>query len=246
VLSGWLPKGPFSTEPLKDVIRRVVPDGWSPHPNLWVVACDHSTGERVAFGHDDAPEADLADAVAASCAIPGFYHPVEIGGRDYVDGGVCSASNLDLLAGHDLDVIICLNPTSTLHPLRALNPRLWPNFIMHRGSGRRLGSEAKRVRAEGTEVVLVQPTGRDLEVMGTNLMSGRRRNDVITLAIETVREQLRAPEVQELLTGLPQGAADKIHRPDERPSRWPKLRELSERIRWRSREGAAPVEEPAA
>jgi len=247
VLSGWLPKGLISTEPLKDVVRRVVPEGWSPHPNLWVVACDHASGGRVAFGHESSPDAELADAVAASCAIPGFYRPVEIGGHDYVDGGVCSASNLDLLAGLDLDAVICLNPTSTLHPLRALNPRLWPNFLMHRGSGRRLGSEAKRVRAEGTEVVLVQPTGRDLEVMGTNLMSSRRRNDVITLAIETVREQLRAPEVQELLSDLPRGAADKIHRPDERPARWPKLRELSERIRGRTRESAAAaVEETAA
>ena len=31
-------------------------------------------------------------AVAASCAIPGFYRPVKIGRRRYVDGGVCSAS----------------------------------------------------------------------------------------------------------------------------------------------------------
>ena len=76
--------------------------------------------------------------------------------------------------------------------------------------------QALRVRAAGTEVVLVQPTGRDLEVMGNNLMSGKRRNEVIALAVETVREQLQAPEVQELISGLPQGAADKIHRPDER------------------------------
>ena len=38
----------------------------------------------------------MADAVAASCAIPGFYHPVEIDGRRYVDGGMRSTSNLDL------------------------------------------------------------------------------------------------------------------------------------------------------
>ena len=233
VVSGWLPKGMISTEPLKKQIRRVVPENWSPHPNLWIVACDYATGERVAFGHEDAPEAELADAVAASCAIPGFYHPVTIGGRLYVDGGVYSTSNLDLLSDVDLDVAICLNPTSTLHPLRALNPRLWPNFFMHRASGRRLGSEAKRLRAAGTEVVLIQPTGDDLAVMGTNLMSTKRRNEVIAVATRTVAEQLRAPEVQELLAGLPRGAPEKVHRPDERPSRWPKLRDLSERIRGR-------------
>ena len=41
-------RGFISTEPLKDIVRRVVPEGWSPHPNLWVVACDYATGRRVA------------------------------------------------------------------------------------------------------------------------------------------------------------------------------------------------------
>ena len=234
-LSGWLPKGMVSTDPLKEQIRRVVPEGWSPHPNLWIVACDYATGERVAFGRDDAPPADLADAVAASCAIPGFYQPVALGERRYVDGGIHSTSNLDVLLELELDVAICLNPTSTLHPLRALNPREWPNLFLRRGSGRRLGNEAKRVRAAGTDVVLIQPTGDDLAVMGTNLMSTGRRNEVIAVATRTVTEQLRAPEVGELLAELPKGAPEKVHRPDERPSRWPKLRDLSERIRRRSR-----------
>jgi NTE family protein len=223
----------FSTNPLKQQIRRVVPENWSPHPNLWIIGCDYATGERVAFGREDAPPAELADAVAASCAIPGFYHPVTIAGRRYVDGGIYSTSNLDTLLDVELDLAICLNPTSTLHPIRALNPREWPNLWMRRGSGRRLGSEAKRLRAAGTEVVLLQPTGDDLAVMGPNLMSNKRRNEVIAVATRTVAEQLRAPEVRELLADLPKGAPEKIHRPDERPSRWPKLRDLSERIRRR-------------
>ena len=66
---------------------------------------------------------DLADAVAASCAIPGFYHPVEIDGRRYVDGGMRSTSNLDALAGERLDVVICLNPMSSLHAAGAAHAR---------------------------------------------------------------------------------------------------------------------------
>src|ERR671929_61051 len=79
-------------------------------------------GRGVPFGRADAPPADLADAVAASCAIPGFYPPVTIGGRRYVDGGLYSTSNLDLLRDEGLDLVICLNPTSTLYPMRAGNP----------------------------------------------------------------------------------------------------------------------------
>src|SRR5204862_2800289 len=136
----------FSTGSLEDTIRRVVPTGWTPHPNLWIVVCDYETGQRVAFGRDDAAEADLADAVAASCAIPGIYHPVTIDGRRYVDGGICSTSNLDLLRNEGLDLVVCLNPTSTLHPLRAINPPDAVNIAFQRASGRRLGSEAHKPR----------------------------------------------------------------------------------------------------
>ncbi len=122
VLSGWLPRGVISSDPLRDIVRRTVPGPWTEHPNHWVVACDYSNGRRVAFGRSDAPEAELDDAVAASCAIPGFYRPVRIGDRHYVDGGIWSTSNLDIVRGLGLDLVICLNPTSTLHPIRAFNP----------------------------------------------------------------------------------------------------------------------------
>jgi NTE family protein len=229
LMAGWLPRGVISTEPLKHTIRRVVPSGWSYHPRLWIVACDYATGRRVAFGREGAPKADLADAVAASCAIPGFYHPVKIAGRRYVDGGLYSNSNLDLLRDEELDLVICFNPTSTLHPLKAWNPADRVAAIARRASGRRLGSEAKKLRARGMEVVLIQPTGKDVDVMGANLMSRRRRHDVIRLAIETVGAQLREPEVAERLVGLPPGAPERVKRPPGPPSSWPRLYEdLSE------------------
>ena len=170
VVTGWLPRGIVSTDPLKEQIRRVVPEGWSPTPT-----CGSSPATtRPASASPSAARTRPRRARRRRRRVvrdPGFYRPVEIGGRRYVDGGVHSASNLDLLRDLDLDVAICLNPTSTLHPIRALNPRQWPRLVTHRPSGRRLGSEAKRLRAGGTDVVLIQPTRDDLAVMGTNLMS---------------------------------------------------------------------------
>ncbi len=145
VATGWIPRGVFSTEALGDTIRRVVPGGWSPHPNLWVIACDYETGRRVAFGRPERPTAELADAVAASCAIPGFYHPVTIGGRRYVDGGIYSASNMDLLRSERARPRDLPQPDLHPPPLRgALNPREWVNIGIRRASGDRLGSEAKQ------------------------------------------------------------------------------------------------------
>src|SRR3954453_1608528 len=221
LFAGWLPRGFISTEPLKDTIRRVVPYGWAEHPNLWIVACDYARGHRVAFGRDDAPDAELADAVAASCAIPGFYHPVTIAGRRYVDGGLWSTSNLDILRNEQLDLVVCLNPTSSLHPPFAWNPAERIAAGMRRLSGRRLGSEARKLRATGTKVVLIQPTSEDHAAMGPNLMSTRNRNPVIQTAIRTVGRQLRDPGNRELPAALPPGNPYKVRRPDGPPSTWP-------------------------
>lgn len=220
---GWLPRGFISTEPLQRTIRRVVPSGWVDHPSFWAVACDYADGRRVPFGREDAPPADMYEAVAASCAIPGFYHPVQIGPRRYVDGGVRSASNLDLLADRDLDLVICLNPTSSLANAAARRLLDRPALAMRAASGRRLGHEAKRVRAGGAEVLLIQPVAEDLAVMGTNLMNPSRRHEVIETAIDTVTETLAQPEVRDKLSGLPKGEPHKIGRPAGDPSSWPEL-----------------------
>jgi NTE family protein len=226
VFAGWAPRGFISTEPLKEIIRSVVPTGWTDHPAHWAVACDYATGRRVAFGRDGSPEADLADAVAASCAIPGFYHPVEIAGRRYVDGGIYSTSNLDLVREQELDLVICLNPTSSLHPARAWNPVEQLGRAMRSASGRRLGSEAKKVRADGAEVILIQPTAEDLEAIGPNLMSGKDRNPVIRTAQRTVAAQLAGSEHRDLLAALPAGDERRVRRPEGDPSTWPQLDEI--------------------
>ena len=223
VVSGWLPRGLVSTAPLERTIRRVVPRGWSSHLNLWIVACDYTTGRRVPFGREGSPPAELAEAVAASCAIPGFYRPVSIGGRLYVDGGVCSASNLDILRGEGLDIVICLNPTSTRADVPARGPAARAAAVVRAATGRRLGREARKLREAGTKVVLVQPTAEDIALMGNNLMRGHRRNEVIKLAQRTVTEQLRSSEVEELTADLSPGAPERIARPDVPPSEWPEL-----------------------
>ncbi|TMK42644.1 MAG: patatin-like phospholipase family protein [Actinobacteria bacterium] len=221
LIGGSMPQGLLSTAPLKDIVRRAVPSGWARHPNLWIVACDYATGRRTVLGRPDSPEAHLYDAVAASCAIPGFYRPVTIDGRRYVDGGLWSTSNLDLLAREPLDAVICLNPTSSLHPPHAWNPVDRVAGVFRDTSGRTLGREARLLREQGVRVVLVQPTREDLDAMGPNLMSRRNRHQVIEAATRTVAEQLRADEHRDVLERLPPGRPERIRRPSGPASRWP-------------------------
>jgi NTE family protein len=222
LLAGWLPAGLISTEPLKEVVGRAVDGRWVEHPNFWAVACDYRSGRRVPFGREGAPHARVADAVAASCAIPGIYRPVEIGGRRYVDGGVCSASSMDLLAGRGLDIVICLNPLSGA-PGSPGDPRDWLGALSRGANGRRLAHEAGKVRRLGTEVLTIEPTRDDLKAMGRNLMSTKRRQQVIETAERTVLERLRSPGIEELLGDLPPGEPHRVRRPDGPPSTWPPI-----------------------
>lgn len=85
---------------------------------LRVAAVDYRSGHRVVFGDPDAPAVAVADAVMASCAIPGWFAPVRLNGSAYVDGGCWSATNADLMLGRGLDEVYVLAPMA----LRLLPP----------------------------------------------------------------------------------------------------------------------------
>jgi NTE family protein len=188
VLGGWLPRGVFSTRPVRGLVEQLVGEDWP--DALRIVACDYRTGKRVVFGSDIAPGARPADAVAASCAIPGFYHPVSIGGRRYVDGGVCSVSNLDLLVRENVDVAICLNPSSST-ARGAGGPVGQVAGAIRASAHKRLESEARKLRSAGIAVVTLEPSAADLAVMGHNLMSRGRRAEVAEQAYRSVSRSLR-------------------------------------------------------
>jgi NTE family protein len=80
-------RGVLKGEALQDFINQKVknlPIQKMPKP-LGVVATDLQSGERVLFR-----QGNTGMAVRASSAVPGVFQPVEISGRDYVDGGLTS------------------------------------------------------------------------------------------------------------------------------------------------------------
>ncbi len=97
MLAGALPAGAVPTELVAAAFRPLFGSEW-PERNLWLTAVRLRDGNRVVFGRPGAPPAPVADAVAASCAIPSFFEPVTIGGVPFVDGGAHSPTNADLLA----------------------------------------------------------------------------------------------------------------------------------------------------
>jgi NTE family protein len=216
VLAGWLPRGFISTAPIRELIETFVPAPWPEHPGYWAVAADYRSGRRVAFGRPGAPPVAAAAAVAASCAVPGFYHPVKIAGRRYIDGGICSPSNLDLLRDERLDLAVCLSPMSSLAQAAGGSPADRFVALVRAATGRRLAREAQKLRDAGTRVLVLQPRSADVELMGFNLMNGRRRLEVMEQARRTVAADLRRLRTRPYLLPKPSRRGRRVRQASRR------------------------------
>ena len=67
-------------------------------------AVDAETGEFVTWSKDSG--VPLVRAIASSCCVPGIFPPITINGRRYIDGGMKSATNAELAAGHDRVLVV--------------------------------------------------------------------------------------------------------------------------------------------
>ncbi len=194
-LIGFVPSGSASTGEIRGLVHDAALAGWPTTPKLLINACDYRTGRRVTFGADGAPEASLSDAVAASAAVPGWYRPVQIGGRAYVDGGLISFTNADVVAPEQPDVVLCLSPFSSTETGGSRDGAIFG--ALRRGAHRRLEQELTRLRAGGAEVAAIEPTHEDLRCMGLNVMERGHARAVVETARTTTRARL-----DELLSGI--------------------------------------------
>src|SRR5258708_23624431 len=166
-----VPRGERSIAELGRIIDAAAPvfDG-----RLLIAAVELESGRRVIFGSPGAPSATVAQAVLASCAIPGVFSPVSIGAREYVDGGAWSPTNIDAVRAGRGERVLCLNPTGSLRPSRgALVGAIGP---ISRGAA---SSEALALRHRGAHVRTINPDEASAGAMGVNLMSRSRRAAVI-------------------------------------------------------------------
>jgi NTE family protein len=193
--SAALPRGRGTLRPLHQMLDAVSApldgDGWPSMPRTWIVAMDYDSGTRTVLGRTGAPPATLADAVTASCAIPGWYAPVVINGRRYVDGGTLSPTSLDLLAGAGLDEVYALAPLVSFAYDRPRSPMARAERRWRRLVSRRVLADAEMLRRSGTAVTVLGPGPEDLEAIGANLMDPRRRQSVLATALRTSVMALR-------------------------------------------------------
>jgi NTE family protein len=156
-----------------DALRELEKAEW-PKPDLWICAVRRRDGRRVVFGRPGSPPAPIHLAVAASCAVPGYFAPVRIGGRSYIDGGVHSPSNAAILRGAGLDLVIVISPMSGSTGWR---PDVYAAARRH--STRLLNREVRALAAEGIRTVVFAPGAGEQQVMGNDMLSREHLNEVI-------------------------------------------------------------------
>jgi len=135
------------------IAARLPATDW-PERDLRIVAVDAGSGETTVFTRESG--VGIVDAVGASCAVPGVWPPVTIDGRRYVDGGVRSATNVDLAAG--CDRVVLLAPIA-----RAL------------GRHHRLDRQLASLRRAGAQVVMVTPDAAARRAIGRNVLDPAAR-----------------------------------------------------------------------
>jgi len=121
---------------------------------LKVTAVDALSGELTVFDGDG--PAALIDAVGASCAVPGVWPPVTIGGHRYIDGGMRSPANADLADGYERVVIVAPIAQGLGHMTGAVR-------------------QAAQLAVAGAEVALIRPDKAAVRAIGRNVLDPARR-----------------------------------------------------------------------
>lgn len=195
---------PFTATGIHEWVTHQVGDaaaqGWPDRPTV-ITAYDIESKQRVAFGTDDAADVSLADAVAASSAIPVIFRPWKIDGRSYVDGGVVSGTHADLLLGsvQPLDLVIVIAPMAA----EEQRERAW----VHEKVFDRVGSAAldRELAVIGrtwpdTEIVVLEPSPQVLAAMRPNPLDPKGAVPTFIRTLIAMRRRLAQPELWSTLS----------------------------------------------
>ncbi|MGE0067827.1 MAG: patatin-like phospholipase family protein, partial [Solirubrobacterales bacterium] len=115
-LAEALPTGLYSGAGLADYVADILGEGGRVNDfrlldrELYLTATDLDTCERIVFGEDGWQDVPISKAVECSTCLPIVYKPVDLKGRQLVDGGIRSTTNVDIAVEKGAKFIIVVNP----------------------------------------------------------------------------------------------------------------------------------------
>lgn len=213
-LAEALPSGLYSGSGIEEYVRTVLhdPDRTDDfralERELYLPATDLDTCERIVFGADGWDDVPISKAVRASTALPMVYKPTKVRGREFVDGGLVSTTNLDIAVEAGAKLIVVINP---LVPYvndvggadRALGS-LRRRHVSEMGfpqigyqafkllAYQRLHEMAKHweTRYPGVDIILIEPEPDDQLMFQTSVMDFTARTDIARHGFQSVTLKL--------------------------------------------------------
>ena len=209
-LAQGMPSGVYNASRLRKYVADVLSDPDRTNDfrrlerQLLLTATDLDTCERIVFGEGDWADVPISDAVAASTALPVVYEPVEIKGRQLVDGGIRSTTNVDVAVERGAKFIVVVNPLVPY--VNDFTKEIPTGFgtkvrrVADMGMGA-IANQAFRLLAHarlhqtmafwqekypGVDIILIEPEPDDELMFGTSIMDYSARLEIAKHGFQSV------------------------------------------------------------
>jgi NTE family protein len=175
---------------------------------LYLAATDLDTCERIVFGEEGWNDVPVSKAVQCSTALPIVYKPVDLKGRQLVDGGIRSTTNVDIAVEKGAQFIVVVNPlVPFVNDFEKTIPTVFGTRV-RRVSDMGLPAIANQTfrliaharlhqavemwqeRYPGVDIILVEPEPNDELMFGTPIMDYSRRLKIARHGFESVTATL--------------------------------------------------------
>ena len=278
-LAGGLPSGVYSGRGIESYVEEALADPDRTNdfrlldPELYLTATDLDSTERVVMGDGEWMDVPISTAVAASGALPMLYEPVRIDGREFIDGGIRSTTNIDVAVEHGAKFIVVINPVVPyVNDLRKRIPTIMgtrARRVSDMGFTA-IGNQAFRLlsherlhiavqhweeRYPGVDIILIEPEFDDELMFGTSIMDYSARLEIAKHGFESVtlklaRDYERYKSIAErhgieISARRVRHVLDQVEREHEPQSAWRRVLEQTTAVLLRSDRQREAAEEEA-
>jgi NTE family protein len=222
-LAGSLPSGMYDGVAIQEYLEKVLSDPDRTNDfrllanELYLAATDLDTCERIVLGGEEWDDVPIARSVAASTALPMVYKPVEIKGRQLVDGGIRSTTNVDIAVERGAKFVIVVNPlVPYVNDFEKVIPTVLGSRVRRVADMGfpQIGYQAFKLLAHqrlheavthwqerypGVDIILIEPDPNDELMFETNIMNYSKRLEIARHGFESVTLKL-AEDYDELKT----------------------------------------------
>jgi NTE family protein len=213
-LAEALPTGLYSGGGISDYVEQALADAGGINDfrrldkELYLTATDLDTCERLVFGEEGWDDVPISKAIECSTALPIVYKPVDLKGRQLVDGGIRSTTNVDIAVEKGAKFIIVVNPlVPYVNDFEQTIPTVFGTRVRRvsdmglpaiANQAFRLIAHARLHEAvarwqekyPGVDIILVEPEPNDELMFGTPIMDYSRRLKIARHGFESVTATL--------------------------------------------------------